>query len=408
MSLYGYHRDTTPFLRRITDRASVFTNAMTTASWTYPAISSMLSGLYPHNHGGVYIEEPRNFDKGMMPQRVRDNVLFLSEILHYCGFKTYFASSIAFAEFAVQGRFQHMWAQDLVPAEVIIHRYIRWLRKHRDAQTFAHLHLSDTHEPLRIAEPHRSVFGRVEELPDLAWWGQYRDSAPDDGEFARFCTNRIKFYDAAIRYVDAQIESLFRALSSLSVLNRTLIVVTADHGEELWDHVDLERKHFFDPRPWYGISHGHHLFQEVISVPLLVVGPDIPVGFYKCLVSIVDIVPTLLDWVGIGQHKLATQLDGQNLFSTARGRAVLAEATAYGYEKKVVIQDNLKLYVSKGDSVSWVFDLSQDPKETRPLDLPEVAARLRAYLPDDAPIPDTITEMDAEVIERLRALGYME
>jgi len=409
MSLYGYKRDTTPFLKSIVERTAIFTNAYSTSSWTYPAVASILTGLYPHNHRGVYIHEPNDFDAGMLPQPIPRNINFLPEILSHYGFVSLFYSTIAFAELVAGDRFQYVKINDLQAAEYVIQYYLNWLKKRRETYTFTYLHLSDTHAPLCIKEPYRSAFGEIKNLPHIEKWGKYRNVAStEDPDFREFRENRIKLYDAAIRYVDAQIRQLFQALSSLSLLDKILIIFTADHGEELWDHTELERKFFYDPRPGYGFSHGQHLFQETINVPLILFGPDIPTGFYHHPVSHIDIVPTILEYLGIENYKKYFHLDGQNLFISDPQRVLLSEATCYGYEKKAVIQGKWKLYVSKGDGRVWVFDLSQDPKEKNPKYLPDVIARLQAYLPKNVRITPLTREMDENLKKRLRALGYIE
>jgi arylsulfatase A-like enzyme len=404
VSVYGGERDTTPFLRSLAETSAVYTQAVSPAAWTFPAVASLLSGLYPHHHGATYAHEPRNFDQGQMPAALRDDVVLLPEVLAGLGFDTYFASAIAFAEFVGRGRFAHVWSCDLAEADLLTERYLTWLGARHDARTFAYLHLSDPHEPLRVAEPHRSVFGAVEALPGLAYWGAYTAEGPYDAAFERFRAMRLKFYDAAVRFVDAQLARLVDALRVGGLLEQTLLIVTADHGEAFWEHTELERAHFFDPRPWYGVSHGHHLFRETIEVPLMVCGPGVPRGWYDGRVSGVDLVPTVLGLLGI---ETSVALDGVNLMAAPAERAVLSEATGYGYEKQAVLEGDLKLYTSRGDDVAWVFDLKADPEEQCPTENAEARAALSRHLPTGPGAGGVSEAMDEEVRERLRALGYL-
>ncbi len=80
LSLYGYHRDTTPFLKSLADRAAVFDNTLTASPWTYPSVASILTGLYPHHHGGTLTKDPCQFGQEA-PNKVSDNVLALPEVL---------------------------------------------------------------------------------------------------------------------------------------------------------------------------------------------------------------------------------------------------------------------------------------------------------------------------------------
>lgn len=408
VSVYGYTPDTTPFLCRLAEQAAVFTHAVSAASWTQPAVASLLSGRYPHAHGGVYRADPRDWSTGEMPEPVRADVLMLPEILAALGYETFLASTIAVVELAVQERFADVWSADLATADVVVERYLRWLDRRRGGQTFAYLHFSDVHEPLRVRGPDRAVFGPVADLPGLPYWGAFCTGETGGAEFARFREQRTRFYDAAVRYVDGQLERLFRALRVMGLDERVLCVLTADHGEELWDHADVERAHFYDPRPKYGIAHGHHLFGEVIDVPLLVAGPGVAAGRYEQRVSGVDVMPTLLEQLDVPVRRRALTLDGQSLFAPPGARAILSESTAYGYEKKAVLQGDLKLYVSRGDGIQWLYDLACDPDEAAPRAQAHVPETMLRRLPQDAQPAVAPARCDEVVAARLRALGYME
>ena len=99
-------------------------------------------------------------------------------------------------------------------------------------------------------------------------------------------------------------------------------------------------------------------------------------------------------------------VSGRGLFDDPPERVILAEDVAFGYEKKALLKGRYKLYFSRGDSISWVFDLSQDAAEKNPLTLPEVADELMRYLP---PVRGNGLQIsvDEEIRERLRDLGYL-
>jgi arylsulfatase A-like enzyme len=91
-----------------------------------------------------------------------------------------------------------------------------------------------------------------------------------------------------------------RELQRLGLEKQTLFVVTADHGEEFWDHAEVERRLSGDPREIWGIGHGHSLFQELLRVPLVVAGPRVARGRrVDCGVSLLDVAPSVLEcWGG--------------------------------------------------------------------------------------------------------------
>jgi len=104
-------------------------------------------------------------------------------------------------------------------------------------------------------------------------------------------------------------------------------------------------------------------------VPILISGPDTSrihraVGINR-LVSTVDIVPTILDWLGL-EHRFS--FDGYSMFDNVpRDRYILSEAVGYGYEKKALFKGKYKLLYAEHDRVKWVFDLKSDPYEQKPI-----------------------------------------
>lgn len=409
VSCYGYTRKTTPFLDSLAEQGYLLQDALSSSCWTYPSVSSILSGLYPHNHGGVYVEDPRDFGTGMMPQSVREDVLLLPEILSKFGFSTYFSTPMTMADLALKGRFQQVAVCSRKHAGYVLRHYVRWLRSHKEVRTFAYLQLGDLHQRIRVKDPYRSVFGKIPDIPRLGRWDYHHESTiPGDPGFERYRENRTKLYDAALFYVDAQLKECFRHLEGLKFMNKMLVVITADHGEELWDHMQVEKEHFFHPRSQYGVSHGCHLWQEVVGVPLLLWGNGIPTLEVYQRVTLVDLMPTVLQCCGIEGWE-ALKLDGQNLLDTIDERVILAEDVAFGYEKKAVFEGQYKLYYSKGDGVRWIFDLEHDPYEKTPLDLPDVADRLIEFLPKvEGKGEEKKLTVDEETRRRLRDLGYIE
>ncbi|MBE9593689.1 MAG: sulfatase-like hydrolase/transferase, partial [Proteobacteria bacterium] len=166
------------------------------------------------------------------------------------------------------------------------------------------------------------------------------------------------------RYVDYSIEQLYSFLEDSGLIDSTVLIITADHGDEFWEHTELEAKNFYDPRGFYGVGHGHNVFNEIIEVPLILSGPKITNKRYNELVSSIDIMPTILDLLGVS-HKLS--FDGINLFEGKEKRALLCEAAGFGYEKKALVMGGFKLIHSKHDDITWVFDLKKDPEEQNPI-----------------------------------------
>jgi len=403
LSLYNYERDTTPFLKSLAEKAAVFESAITPSPWTYPTVASILTGLYPHNHGAVHSQDPRNFDNEN-PNKLCQDILALPEILENLGVKCCFMSEIATAFISVPGRFKY---SSIFYGGTKHHmkKLLKWLGNNENKSTFVYFQLADLHAPISVPKRLRNVFGEIPNIPKLENWRFLKESEQEGPDFNLYRENRLKLYDSALRFVDEQIGRLFDYLEKTKLLDSCLVIITADHGEEFWEHKDLERKLFFDPRGIHGAGHGHNLFQEIINVPLICVGPGITPGYRSHYVSLVDIVPTILELCGI-EHKLG--LCGRNLFDHQKKRFLLSEGIAYGYEKKAIFENNWKLIHSKGDGVDLLFDLSQDPKEKHDLSKVETEhlERLKAALPHTE-TKGELLEVDGEIRKQLQDLGYV-
>lgn len=378
LSSQGYSRETTPFMDSFKSRF----NAISAAPWTYPSVASILTGLYPHNHNALlagkikYLGEPSNFLK------LRDDVLTLPEILFSLGYKVYFGTAIflAYRSLAARvvpnkrgcdfGGFQQEW-EPAARAEGLLSDLTKWIAKEKRKRFFAYVQLGDLHVPLNPPDSFSDFFGNVKNLPNIDRWDfetPERQKA-DIEKFQEYRQNRQLLYDNTLRYVDYAIERFYDSLKDMGILDSTILVVTADHGEEFWDHAELEARYFYHQGAdyvkagGYGTGHGQSVFNELIEVPLLLSGP-VPHKEHTHFVSSVDIVPTVMDLLGV-THNM--RFDGRNIFEVEGGRPLLSEAASVGYEKKALVVDKYKLIYSKDDGIEWLFDLEKDPHEQHPI-----------------------------------------
>ena len=397
-SLLDYKRDTTPFL---SDVGTSFPNAISAAPWTFPSVSSILTGLYPHNHGATFSDEYRNFDRDDLPNSIRTDTYTLSELLGANGYSTYFTSAIITASLPVQGRFSKMDVQHNAPADEMIDRFLDWWCDH-DTR-FGYLHLGDLHQPLLV--PPDQPFGDIPEDTDVTGW-KFRETTSPEAEFERYRERRFLLYDTLIRFVDRQIERLFHVLEDRGELENTCVVVVGDHGEGFWEHAAIEREHYQDPRGYHGVGHGHSLFQEVTNVPLFVSGFNSE-GACDDRISTVDIFPTLLTELAANDYADdLPRVDGSDVFVPGE-QPILSEGIAYGYEKKAVIEDGYKLIHSFGDEPEFLFDLSRDEDETENLQNSQKREELRVLLPLMDESSNESIEMDDQTESRLEDLGYI-
>lgn len=181
----------------------------------------------------------------------------------------------------------------------------------------------------------------------------------------------------------------------------TMILITGDHGEAMWEHVNLDRQ-FADSRPNYCVGHGGTPFDTVARVPVAIEHPTEGISFEGGLPSGCDIPKTICDGLGVNY-----QFPGQSWFSRIPdGRHTLCEATRYGTERKAVYCDDSKIIHSETDNVTLDATVHSEGGETfDTLEDTEIAS-LFDYLPDEWDDVDSSTQTSDIVQDNLEALGY--
>ncbi|PSP54592.1 arylsulfatase [Halobacteriales archaeon QS_1_67_19] len=391
VSGFGHERATTPNLDALD--AAAFPNAKAPSTWTFPSVPSLLSGRYPHEHGGRFENDPRNLSAQEFPQRPRADVPTLPDLLETAGYETGMITAIPMAEKAVGDRFQHVSVRYTEAAERAATAR-EWIAG-RD-RWFCYLHLGDPHAPLDISPASREEFD-VPSMADLEYW-RFRETTDGDA-FEAYRDARIRAYDGAIRDADAVIAELLGSLG-----DETIVVVCGDHGEALWDHPELERRLNDDPRGYYATDHGHSVLEEVARVPLWVRAPGVDARRADDPVSLVDVVPTVLDVLGAD---VPDGVSGRHLRDRPASEPLLCEETAYGYNQRAVWRDGRKaIAVPETDErVAFELDgyLEGDPLDSVPDPLADALARFGGGVEGG----DRMA-VDAETRDRLEELGYLE
>ena len=427
LSCSGYRHPTSPHVDALAHQGVRFANAVSQAPWTLPAASSILTSLYPGSHGA-----------NTTTARLPDEAITLAEALQQTGFATggfvtgYFVGS----RFGLDQGFDsydesHDRGRDGVSSHAVTAAAIDWLRaRQRDDEGrrfFLFLHYYDPHYNWGYDPNH--AFGTpstdrirsyipIEEIRMLSASGRLQR---DDLE----CLDG--YYSGEIHVVDMAIGNLLEALKDLDLDRSTGLVVTADHGEEFGEHFAI------DGSPAFGhtfTSCGH-----VLNVPLLFVGPRLPRGkVVGATVGTVDIMPTLLSWLGLPAR---ASCQGKDLMPLMRGEAdevlgrpfVISEAwNRVG--RKTVQNRRWKLSVLVPETSCCVseeersrlaqaprmelFDLRADAEERHDVAAanPEIVAELRDALGrqlrqfDAARLPSDSWSARPGEVELLRSLGY--
>ncbi len=416
---WGYGRDTTPTIDALAARGALFADTVATSPWTVPSVASLFTSLLPRRHGAGTAGDVRFLREGEAPAQIPPIVPTLAKVLVRNGYRTGLLSANPFLYGRFKDGFEHAHVER-IDATRLTDEALSWLAEADPRPVFLYLQYMDAHQPNLPPDPYFQIFpasdGRPHGREHSDWsYGQVTDL--EDPGFRTFREHRIAVYDGAVRYLDAELGRLVARLDRPPFRGRTTLVVTADHGEEFWDHVLEEGRRADDPRKLWGIGHGHSMYQELLRVPLLFVGPGIEPGRRDpCPASILDIAPTLLARAGLPPlpHQQGIDLGERlaGLGSDCRPRARIAASPAYGPNSAAILLDGWKAVEAFGRPPE-LFDLRSDPAERHDLAsdqrrrLAALLAILRRAQPIDSKTQGPSGPVPAELTEELRALGYL-
>lgn len=419
---YGNTRPTSPVIDRLAEQGALFDRTYAPSNWTVPATASLLTSLYPSEHGAGLTGTMRHLSGKTSPNKLTESSLTLAEVAAQHGLETALFSANPYLSAGMKQGYQaHVIRR--MPANELNDLAIEWLQGLEANRFLIHLQYMDLHIPVEPPAEFASMFGPDSgdmTDPELKNWKFGRGKDSEGAEFEDYRQRRVALHDGAMRFIDFEIGRLLDVLEERGWLNDTLVVITSDHGEEFWQHSSDEYLLGGDPRSVYGIGHGHAMYEEVVRVPLVMSGPRIPAGCRSdSLISLVDVAPTVLEVMGLHVpsemkgRSLVTILDGHDE-TDLHDRALLVESPAYGPDSTAIVSGRHKLIV-RTDGHELLFDLVDDPLERTNLsaDDPTTTTNLRTRMagmisaPADGAEGERL-EMDEETEEQLRALGYVE
>ncbi len=428
LGTYGYDRPTTPHLDAWAERGRVFERAWATSPWTLPSFGSILTGQLPSAHSaGIEVGEGADADVEVVAARnfvrLASSVPTVTELLAAEGFATgaFVANPFLDPRFGLDRGFvdyDHYETSnsDLRPAAEVVDRALDWIDGTGGRPFFLMLHFFDPHLDYDAPPPFRGRFAEASaeglDLPVRGLWPirNRLDTMPAaERDFI------VAAYDEELAYVDAELGRLFDELESRGVLNDAVVLLTADHGEAFFEHD--------------GFEHGHAMYEEVLRIPLILWGPQVSPGRDATPVSLIDVAPTIMAAAGVGSDRAAAAVSvDEPLPATMPGisllelhdtsppvvRDIVAERVLYGPEAKAIVSWPYKAILEIDTSEARLFDLSADPGEQRdlsadrPQDLSELLGRLAEALTEAKALgAGAEAELDAELLRRLRALGYI-
>jgi arylsulfatase A-like enzyme len=451
LGAYGRSPTITPEMDRIAREGVVFTRGLASSPWTTPSVASMLTGLPVVRHGaGRPLSAGFTFRRSALEGRFTT----LAERFAAAGYRTrgvvangflHPESGMAqgFDEFATPsgGAMMASFMRDLPLTRLIValtppekwgdYRAqgvtdiaLRWLGETDARPLLLWVHYIDPHTPYQ-ADPARldpdamsqmihqghpplredgTVVGEIFAATDLVrsgslWLG------PRDRE-------RLKHYYAGeVAYTDKHVGRLFEALRARGAKRRVVAALTADHGEEFWDHGHFE--------------HGHDYYREVTWVPLVFWGAGaIPAGrTVDTVVGLVDVAPTLVELAGLPAMVPQAPDEGRSLaglWRTGGGTPTLAAparfsgGNLYGLPAVLVEHEQWR-FLLRANGVQELYDVLRDPQERHNVafEHPELGERYRRVLePQLAALMHTAEgaaaqKLTPEQLEALKALGYV-
>lgn len=411
LSCNGYHRTTTPNIDRIAADGLQFTNAFSPSSHTREAVPAFLTGRYPDEatDSGYRLDADtvaaQFADRGYATGAFHSNP-FLSRAYGYDADFDEFHDDLRVGNHKLvvlaQRALDKLRNRHYARANVINERSLEWIDapSRTDSGFFLWNHYMDVHGPYEPPKRYQEPFRR--ETVDRRTARKLYKRAMDAPESLteRDHQTLVDLYDAEISYVDDFIGRFFSALSERGLLDESLVIVTADHGDAFGEHGYYE--------------HPRRLDTELLRVPLVVSHPSLEHNRHDGPVSTLDIVPTVLDAVRMKRGEYPGRPLSETLDDPGGGmdRLVFSQVSGEGEEAAV------KRFAARNATVSHTIETDVDSGEIRREHgateadkriLESLRAhsreRLSARNPHRSPIHGAA---DSEIEERLHALGYRE
>lgn len=409
LASYGNPLASTPNLDALAGQGVLFEHAYANASWTRASVATLLTGLLPWHHGAESRDD-------RLPELART----LAEVFAEQGYATALVSANpnvgrvfgfhqafdALSELFARSKPGLVQGRELVtPSDVVTRDAVAWLRG-APRPFFLVVLAIDPHFPYRPPPRHDPARQHATSGPAASTQDGEVGTATRTPESER---RARELYQGEVAFNDESFGALVAAMQELGIWDDTLVVVTADHGEEFWE---------------YGLGgHGKTLSEEVLRVPLIIRDPQnaaLPPGTrVDRRISLVDLVPTLLGLVGITPPE---NLDGTDWFAVRDEPAppALAGLDLDGRHLLAAVDDRYKLVWDMKSDRRDLYDLRSVRPDATPIDpasspeaqraLESLTAVLAVSLSDAGRALDKsrVGALPEDVEQSLRALGYLD
>jgi len=377
---YGNRGIETPTLDSVAQHGVLFENAVAQAPLTPPSHASIFTGTNPNVHhvrntGGFALPSSSVTLATILKAQGWDTAAFVGATVlkKATGFGLGF--NVYDDQMPKPERGQEEREYPERRASVVVDHALNWLQSQSSRQFFVWVHLYDPHEPYDPPAPFREKY-------------------------------RKNLYDGEVAYTDQQLGRFLDAVGKKSPVDKTLIVVLADHGESLGDHGEF--------------NHGVFLYDSTLRIPLLISGPGVPSGVrVSQQARTIDVMPTILELLG-GKPPAICQ--GVSLIPGFSGGNL---ATTFSYEETLYPKMNMGWAELRGiRTARWkyirapkpeLYDLAQDPGETtnviyaHPKESGELEAALKKLSSESSNGVEKVasSQVDSHTLEQLKSLGYL-
>lgn len=355
LGAYGYPRPCSPTLDSLSRAGLLVTEARSVSAWTLPAHVSLLTGTGPTKHQVNHAEAASyNPDLQSLPQQLAANGWLTA---------AFTGGAYVSAKWGLERGFD-VFDFSSTSARDSFARAEQWLRANDSAPFFLFLHNYDAHLPYNIHNP-RPVF--TEPGQDNGGISHAHSDLP--------VATIIDLYDDAIRNADKELGNFLKVLANRGLLETTTIVIVSDHGEEFTDHGRF--------------LHNLTLYEEIIRIPVLIVGPRVLPGLVNRPFTITDLYPTICKLMGITCSASGTVLSEAPLNQVFQSQ--VAETRTHNYT--LSITDTIDKIILSDEFGIRRFDLAADPAERNPKQLTALS---------EVPWRALLTEMSKAAAGRLQ------
>ncbi|MFZ5845497.1 MAG: sulfatase [Patescibacteria group bacterium] len=364
----GYPRNTTPNLDKLAKTGFTFNQAMSVAPWTLPSTMSWFTGAYPSQHKVLnkFTLLPSGEEKLTNLGDLSPSFKTLAEIFRENGYWTggftggagvdhQFGFNQGFEVYTDEGNFAGF--RESVP------QALNWIKAHKDEKMFVFLHGYDVHGQYVPEGGYDRRFvdfdyqgrltGSKEEQKELREEGLARGSIFLTPEDVRFLT---ALYDEKIQRADSEFGRFIAQYHELGLMEKTIFVITSDHGEELYEHGRID--------------HGQSLYDELLHVPLIILVPGVPGKIIETQVRSIDLMPTILELTAISPpESVKKQMAGTSLVPLLRGQKLKLDVfpeTDYRYaifKRSIRTRNNWKYILDLENKLEELYDISSDRNE---------------------------------------------